>query len=84
MLWYNKNFDFPTKVNRKNYVFLNEAQNDKNNSDMVNLQEKYMNLELDKNDMEIDISFEEETEESSHKRSKIKKATYMEPVIIIR
>jgi hypothetical protein len=85
MLWYNNNFDFPTKTNRINYIFLNEAQNDKNYNDMIDLQEKYMNIELDKNDMEVDISSdEEEKEELSHKKAKKKNNIFQEPVIIIR
>lgn len=71
MLWYNKNFDFPTRINGINYTFINEAENNKNYNEIIDLQEKFMNVELDENDMEIDVSSEEdENEELSHKKAK--------------
>lgn len=71
MLWYNDNFEFPTKVNRINYVFLNEAKNNENYNEMIDLQEKFLDINLDDNDMEIEYeSEEEETGELRHKSFK--------------
>ncbi|KAI7889660.1 uncharacterized protein EV154DRAFT_423527 [Mucor mucedo] len=39
MLGHNDDFEFPTRVNRINYVFLNEAKNDQKYNEMIHLQE---------------------------------------------
>jgi hypothetical protein len=42
MLLHNNDFNFPTKVNRVNYVFLNKAKNNENYNKMIDFQEKYL------------------------------------------
>ena len=46
MLWYNNDSEFPTKINRIIYVFLDKTKNDKNYKEIINLQEKYRNMSL--------------------------------------
>lgn len=71
MLWYNDDFEFPTKISRMNYVFLDKAKNDANYKEMIELQEKYRRMTFDDNDMEVDEDEEDEEEPVlRHKPSK--------------
>lgn len=72
MLWYNTNLEFPTKVNRINYVFLSEAKNNENYNEMIGLQEKFLEIDLDHNDMEIEYESEEEVELKHKSYKKVK------------
>ena len=72
MLWYNDDFEFPTKISRINYVFLDKAKNDKNYNETINLQEKYRNMSFDNNDIEMEIDSEPE-EKITLKHKKVKK-----------
>jgi hypothetical protein len=76
MLWYNDDFEFPTKISRINYVFLDKAKNDKNYNEMIQLQEKYRNMFFDDNDMEMEIDSEPE-EEITLKHKKQKRLLYL-------
>lgn len=60
MLWYNKSFEFPTTVNRINYVFLIEAKKNENSNEVIDLQENFPETDLDHNDMEIKFETEEQ------------------------
>ena len=71
MLWHNDNFEFPTKMTRINYVFLNEAKASQNYNEIMELQEQFLNATLDDNDNQIYISSEDEQEdELKHKKVK--------------
>lgn len=63
MLWYNDDFEFPTKVSRINYVFLDKAKTDQNYKEMLELQERYKNMTFDDNDMEIEEEDDDDEEE---------------------
>lgn len=79
MLWYNDDFEFPTKVSRINYVFLDKAKNDENYNEMIDLQEKYRNMNFDDNDIEIEDDSEgEEIGELKHKSFKKLKSVVIE------
>lgn len=82
MLWYNDDFEFPTKVSRINYVFLDKAKNDENYKEMIELQDKYKNMSFDDNDMEIEEDEEEEEEEEIELKHKPYKR--LKPVIVIK
>jgi hypothetical protein len=71
MLWYNDGFDFPTKISRVNYVFLDEAKNAENYIDMVHLQDKFLSMDLEEDvDIEDILSEDDEMEELKHKKQK--------------
>ena len=83
MLQHNDDFNLPTKVNRINYVFLNEAKNNENCNEMIGLQEKYLKLELDDNDMEMEYESDEEIEELKHKKIKNNKQKTNKKAVVI-
>ncbi|KAG2197388.1 hypothetical protein INT46_009375 [Mucor plumbeus] len=80
---HNDDFNLPTKVNRINYVFLNEAKNNENCNEMIGLQEKYLKLELDDNDMEMEYESDEEIEELKHKKIKNNKQKTNKKAVVI-
>ena len=76
MLWYNDDFEFPTKINRINYIFFDKFRNDKNYNEMINLQEKYRSMSFDNNDIEMEIDSESE-DEITLKHKKVENLLYL-------
>lgn len=75
MLWYNDNFEFPTKLTKLNYIFKNDQSINKEYNEMINMQEKILMLDIEEMSIieEVDnIMNENEIIESSRKRKKIK------------
>lgn len=85
MLWYSDGFEFPSKKTKINQIFSDEIKNNKNYNDIIDIQEKFLSLNLEdeyseiiEEDLEMEISDQDDIDQRNgyFKRKKRKDKSY--------